>query len=215
MLISSTLRGALKAKVPSADFTPYFVFLESCATVGVGERHHILPKKEFSEFVKTAENLIYVSPADHFRAHYWLALCAPQCESFQQAFFLMTNRAKQASWVAESELTQYAKVYERGRALWRKRARANGLKSGAYIPTNKGRKHTEEELVDMQAKARTRANLGLNSTLLGTSMSEVSKKRLSDSQKLRWQRARETGRADSYKFKNQYSDEKKATLEVL
>ena len=124
MLISDTLRKTLTAKVPDVDFAPYFAFIESCATVK-GERHHILPKKEFPEHKRNPDNLICVTSRDHFRAHYWLAVCAPQCESFQRAFFLMANM-KRASLVNVDDLPEYAAAYERGREVQRKAAHIQG-----------------------------------------------------------------------------------------
>ena len=116
MLISDTSRKALVEKVPDTDFAPYFAFVESLPTSKHGNKHRILPKKEFPEYAKNFDNIIRVSPADHFRAHYWLAVCAPQCESFQRVFFFMTKFRKYASQVSVDELPLYAEVYERGGA---------------------------------------------------------------------------------------------------
>ncbi len=125
MLISSTLRGALKAKVPSANFTPYFAFLESLPVVETGHKHHILPRKVFPEFAKDPSNLIRVYPADHFRAHYWLAVCASDYEPFQVVFYLMANK-RRARQIDTVELSQYAEVYERGRTVGVEISRKNG-----------------------------------------------------------------------------------------
>jgi len=112
------------ARIPSADFSCYFAFIESRA-VCAGERHHILPRKEFPEHVKNPNNLICVSAADHLRAHYWLALCAPGCESFQRMFFLMANMTC-ASQTSTDDLSKYAEVYENGREAQRKAAGVQG-----------------------------------------------------------------------------------------
>ncbi len=111
-MVLNALREVLTAKI-SADFGPYFAFIESLPQVDEGHRHHILPRKEFPEFIKNPSNLIRLSPANHFRAHYWLAVCAPQCESFQVAFYLMANcRSNQ---ITIDDLPRYVEIYEQGR----------------------------------------------------------------------------------------------------
>lgn len=111
MTVHIYLREALSARFPSVNFTPYFAFIESLPQTDRGHRHHILPKKEFPEFSKDQNNLIRLSPADHFMAHYWLAVCAPE---FEMVFYLMANR-KHAYQISKDKLFQYAEVYERGR----------------------------------------------------------------------------------------------------
>ncbi len=138
------LREALSVRIENTDFTPYFAFLESLPVVETGHKHHILPRKEFPEFAKDPNNLIRLSPADHFRAHYWLAACAPQCGSFQRTFFLMANR-KFATQVNETEIAKRAEVYERGKNAAIALARVNaGIQ---------GRKNVENGQL---AKVRTR-----------------------------------------------------------
>ncbi len=124
---SSHLQKVLSACFLGVDFEPYFAFIESLPQVDEGHRHHILPKKEFPEFAKDPSNLVRVSPANHFRAHYHLAVCAPDCESFQFVFYLMANR-KRVYQVSDSELTHYAEVYERGKIKQAEAARERGLK---------------------------------------------------------------------------------------
>jgi|SRR5208282_4671457 len=114
MVVPEYIRKALSAQALDTDFTPYFAFIESIPQVAKGHRHHILPKKEFPEFAKDPNNLIRVSPSDHFRAHYWLAVCAPNYEPFQRVFFFMTNFKRYASQI-KSELPKYAEIYEKGR----------------------------------------------------------------------------------------------------
>jgi hypothetical protein len=104
----------LSALVPGADFSPYFAFVESLPAVETGHRHHILPRKEFPEFAKDPGNIARLSPTDHLKAHYWLAVCAPVYEPFQLVFYLMANR-KRAYQVSVNELLECAEVYERGR----------------------------------------------------------------------------------------------------
>ena len=124
MRISTYLREALSAKIPG-DPTRYLAFVESCPSEQTGgHKHHILPKKEFPEFAKDPSNCVCVSPGDHLRAHYWLALCAPQCSSFQVAFYLMANcRARD---IALDKLSEFAEVYEKGRTEQRKHAQKLG-----------------------------------------------------------------------------------------
>jgi hypothetical protein len=121
MSIQCYLREALQTHVPGANFDLYFAFLEFSASDGKGHKHHILPKKEFPEFARDKENILRISPADHLRAHYYLALCAPKCESFQIAFYLMVGN-KWAYQVCIDELSEYAEVYARSCVLWKAKA---------------------------------------------------------------------------------------------
>jgi hypothetical protein len=130
-MIPDYLQKALFAQFPDADFTPYFAFIESLPQADDGHRHHILPKREFPEFSKDPSNLIRLSPADHFRAHYWLAVCAFNYEPFQIVFYLMTNR-KRTYRIPVDELDRYAEVYERGRVKQIEASRKRGLK---YVET--------------------------------------------------------------------------------
>ncbi len=115
MIVSNTLHEVLSARFPSVDFVPYFAFLESLTPPeSGGHKHHILPKKEFPEFAKDLNNLVRLSPADHFRAHYWLACCAPDHEPFQRVFYLMANR-KRVYQIDKNELPRYAELYAHGR----------------------------------------------------------------------------------------------------
>jgi len=67
MTIQATLREALSLRIPDVDFSQYFSFIESCPLKDKkdSEHHHILPQKEFPEFTKTQENLVYLSSEDH------------------------------------------------------------------------------------------------------------------------------------------------------
>jgi hypothetical protein len=114
VVIQAYLREALSARFHSVDFAPYFAFLKSLPETNIGHKHHILPRKEFPEFAKDPKNIIRLSPADHFKAHYHLALCAPDCGSFQVAFYMMA-RFKYASQVAKDELPRYTEIYKKGR----------------------------------------------------------------------------------------------------
>jgi len=117
MIIHADLRDELSIRMPGLDFAPYFSFVESCPLRNKenSEYHHILPRKEFPSHLKNVDNLIYLAPADHLRAHYWLALCAPKCDTFQRTFFLMAGLKKYASSVTNTELRRCADVYEQGR----------------------------------------------------------------------------------------------------
>ena len=128
MFVSPTLREALTAKIPDADFEPYFVFIESLPWTDIGHRHHVLPKKGFPEFAKDPDNIVRLSPADHFRAHYWLAACAPNCVAFQVVFCLMANK-KRVYQIDPSNLTGYAEVYALGRMRQAAIVRGQGLKN--------------------------------------------------------------------------------------
>jgi DNA-directed RNA polymerase subunit RPC12/RpoP len=113
MQIDSHLKGVLQAKVPDTDFTRYFGFLESCSCDEHGERHHILPKTEFPEYKTHPSNIVRISVASHLYAHYWLAVCAPDCRAFQRAFFLMAR--VDHTDINASSLPEYAAVLKRGR----------------------------------------------------------------------------------------------------
>lgn len=127
-VVPTHLRDALSARIPSADFTPYLAFIESLPQVDEGHRHHILPQKEFSEFAKDPSNIIRLTPADHFRAHYWLAVCAPNCGSLQVAFYIMAG-GKFLTRINKEELPRYADVYGQAKAKYTETARENGRKS--------------------------------------------------------------------------------------
>jgi len=117
--VSAHLRDTFAARFPGVDFTPYFAFIESRPDITeVGDRHHILPRKEFPEHVKNPNNRIRLSLKDH----YWLALCAPDFRPFQMVFFFMTQFKKYASQLDPNELPRYAEVYERGLKVQRKQA---------------------------------------------------------------------------------------------
>lgn len=132
MVTNDTLRRDLSDRIPGADFVPYFAFIESRPVRDQkdSERHHILPKREFPGHVKNPDNLIYLSVGDHLRAHYWLALCAPECLSFQRTFFLMSAPRKAAKLLTPEEVSSYAEVYERGRAVQKVHAVALGVTQG-------------------------------------------------------------------------------------
>ena len=121
MTIQGTLREVLSARISGAGFSQYFAFIESCPPrdKAGSEYHHILPKTEFPDQAKNQENLIYLSVGDHLRAHYWLALCAPNHALFQRIFFAMSGLKKYASNVSKTELEHGVEVYERGKEAQR------------------------------------------------------------------------------------------------
>jgi len=157
LTILKYLRKALSVRIENTDFTAYFAFIESLPIVEVGHRHHILPRKEFPEFAKDPNNIARLSPADHFRAHYWLAVCASK---FEMVFYLMANR-KRVYQIAVDELPRYAEIYEKGRmvhTVWaeefgRTYGQVNGernVKSGlmARVGRVQGRKNVESGWLD-------------------------------------------------------------------
>jgi hypothetical protein len=124
------LNNILENRFQGSDFSSYFNFLESLPVIkkslGV-HRHHILPKKEFPEQAKNSQNLVYLTTADHFKAHYYLALCAPDCLSFQRVFFIMANTKAQEIQI--EDLPNHVKIYEEGRTEQIRQARTRGYKS--------------------------------------------------------------------------------------
>jgi hypothetical protein len=119
MTISKHLRDELSAKFPGADFTRYFVFLESLSLLkkeDKGHGHHILPRTTFPKHIKDPDNLIRLTAGNHLRAHCHLAWCVPDYAPFQYTCVLMTNKKYVVSQVSENELLQWVEVFERGMA---------------------------------------------------------------------------------------------------
>lgn len=69
------------------------------------ERHHILPKSIFPEFVATDWNIVSLPLRAHYIAHYFLYKCLGGSQS--QAFKLMSSRLDKKS----SRLYEAAKIY--------------------------------------------------------------------------------------------------------
>lgn len=132
MVILDTLRGELSARIPGADFTSYFAFIESrpLRTKEDSERHHILPQREFPIYKKNPDNRVYLSPGDHLLAHHLLAVCAPRCLTLQRTFFLMTITRKAANLLSPKEVEVCVDTYEKGREVQKKAARILGLIQG-------------------------------------------------------------------------------------
>jgi hypothetical protein len=106
--------AVLQRRFPKANFRRYFSFLDSIKPFR-GKYfaiHHIAPRSEFPKLVYQSNNKLKVSLANHFRAHYYLALAVPSCRNFQCAFYLMA--CTRAYRVRLSELSSYAQVYEKG-----------------------------------------------------------------------------------------------------
>ncbi len=118
MTVNSIFRELLSKAYPNDDFSTYYNFIESLSEEP-GERHHILPRKEFPKLVKEPLNRIQISSANHFKAHYWLAACAPTCLSFQRALFFMANQRGYKD-VTKDDLPKFAAIYEGARATHRK-----------------------------------------------------------------------------------------------
>jgi hypothetical protein len=80
MQISERIKDALRTKFPTADFTEYFGFLESCKVPieCALHSHHIAPQKTFPTLKKDKDNLIDVAVVDHLQAHKLLAECGPE-----------------------------------------------------------------------------------------------------------------------------------------
>ena len=114
MQISERIKDAMRTKFPTADFTEYFGFLEQCKVPVecAMHSHHICPRAEFPELRKDKENLIDLGVADHFCAHYWLALAVPECRNFQITVQYMADT--NARSISRDELPGFAEVYARG-----------------------------------------------------------------------------------------------------
>jgi hypothetical protein len=109
-MIQKRIVDAVTAKHPKADFSRYFTFL--CSTSGTDHKHHIAPKAIFPELKDEQDNKMVLGYQEHFYAHYLLALAAPECVSYQYAFYMMANFY--ATDTDIRELSHYAEVYERG-----------------------------------------------------------------------------------------------------
>jgi hypothetical protein len=133
VLVNPALREELSTRFLGADFKSYFDFIESrpLRNKEGSERHHVLPQKEFPHHKKNLNNLMYLSPEDHLRAHYYLALCVPECLSFQRTFFLMSNTRKPLNLLTPEEISACADVYEKGREAQRVAVRPFGIMYGA------------------------------------------------------------------------------------
>ena len=118
MRVPEPLRQRLQAKFPDCDFTSYFTFVESLSEEA-GERHHILPRHEFPDLEKCGDNIIKISYPNHFKAHYWLATCAPDCNSFQMTVYFMANY-KARRKVTTENLSKVGEIYARGKEHQRK-----------------------------------------------------------------------------------------------
>jgi DNA-directed RNA polymerase subunit RPC12/RpoP len=128
MLVNPTLRKILSETYPDISFIDYFAFIESTPPEEIGEWHHILPRKEFPNLIKETTNRIQLSCANHFKAHYWLAICAPNCVSFQRTLFFMTNQ-KTYKNIAKEDLPKFAEVYQIAREKHRQNVLAGWTES--------------------------------------------------------------------------------------
>lgn len=72
----------LQERYPSADFGPYFAFLEACKGLtpekGKTHEHHICPKAQFPEYRYELANLITLMIEDHRQSHRLLAAAIPE-----------------------------------------------------------------------------------------------------------------------------------------
>lgn len=75
----------------------YIRFINSCSSLeSYTEKHHILPKSNdmFPEFSKDKNNIIKLSPRQHFIAHWMLSRVYDNAQSQTVAFFLMCSKHK-------------------------------------------------------------------------------------------------------------------------
>ena len=85
------------------------------------EKHHILPRSEFPEFIKNENNIIILTGKQHYIAH-WMLAKALSSKNMWFAFNQMRRLGK------TSILYEYAKIYI----------------SESISKANKGKKHTQE-----------------------------------------------------------------------
>ena len=113
------IQTAMASKFPTADFEPYFRFLET--TTGNDHKHHVAPKKVFPDLKRNPENIRPLSFQEHFYAHYLLAWAVPDCASIQQAFFSMTHMF--AGKIRTDELPYFAETYASAQEIVREDSR--------------------------------------------------------------------------------------------
>ena len=153
MFISSELRQELSSKFLGVDFTRYFEFIESLP-LGRGCQHHILPQREFLNQSENPANLAQMTASNHFMAHYWLAICAPKCVSFQRTLFMMSTLRGFAADIAKEDLPRFADLYEKGQFLLAELRTPEHQRSAARAAG----KHAVEsgQFADFQAKGQKR-----------------------------------------------------------
>jgi hypothetical protein len=157
------LQEILKQKFPKANFRRYFDFLEQVVVlVKGGHRHHILPKNEFPELKNDPRNLVRISPAEHYLAHYLLAIASPE---FELAFFLMSSY--RSAQIDRTQLSQFAQIYERGRF---KQIQASKETCQKLI---KDPRHREWASAGGKTGAGGRKNVELHGPIIGTRMDRI------------------------------------------
>lgn len=76
-----TIRAAMQAKYPKADFGPYFAFIVSRSALAPSKgqhKHHIAPREQFQELSSNPANLLRLKVSDHKTAHKILAKAVPE-----------------------------------------------------------------------------------------------------------------------------------------
>lgn len=69
----------------------YLSFIDSCVADGSVERHHILPKSMFPQYITNIDNIKPLTPRQHFIAHLMLRKVFPKSHEMQRASWYMVN----------------------------------------------------------------------------------------------------------------------------
>lgn len=139
------------------EITKYLDFIKGRVPLDVaeyGEWHHILPRAFFPEYKNVYYNkwnLVYLTPHDHFIAHYLLYNAFPKNSKMAYAFKMMFDRYKEVE-LSEDLLEQYALHYEQAKIIANEATRQmqSGKKQSPEtiakrVAKNTGKKRTEEQ----------------------------------------------------------------------
>lgn len=92
----------------------YLIYLDSVKSknVSVWEKHHILPKSVFPEFKTDRNNIILLSPSDHYIAHKYLFLIGRNKELWF-SFNMMKNTRKQNNLLSDEDYDNFKFKYSK------------------------------------------------------------------------------------------------------
>lgn len=156
---------------------------------GYTEKHHILPKCIFSEYINQREfpwNIKKLSPEDHFIAHYILYKLIPSRMTYPWILMWAHKSKKMARSYSEEFLRKYAEEYANA-----KRNKVISIETRLKISkANKGKIRSEETKRKMSEALKLRickedTRKKRSEIHKGKIVSEETKKKMSNSQKLR------------------------------
>ena len=159
--------------------------------------HHKFPKsfskKDGTEIDNDEDNLVSLSLADHFRAHFYLWKCAKKGYRGMMARAFTLMRKKAVVYATDETIEQIAKDYEEAmrdafevmsKAMKGKHHSAETRKK--ISEGNKG-KHYSDEAKKKMSEAHKGIQAGEKNPNYGKRMSEETKKKISEAKKgMRW-----------------------------